>query len=117
MVLRTRTSCSFRWRACIEPRCPCRSTNISERSRLEYVISYILLLAPNPSTENAECGVLPSSDHPFEHRLHHVALPARRHAYFYSSWCIRHGECGHCTGGGSDRGLVGGRRRRQHPLR
>src|ERR1700761_1801567 len=47
----------------MELRCPCRSTNISETSRFEYSISYLLRLVPVPSTENAQCGVLPSSIH------------------------------------------------------
>ena len=42
--LRTRTSCSFRWRACMELRCACRCTNISETSRLELSIRCILRL-------------------------------------------------------------------------
>src|SRR5271169_4158116 len=44
----------------MELRCDCRSTNISETSRFEYGISYILRLLAIPSTENAKCGVLPS---------------------------------------------------------
>src|SRR3984893_16865051 len=72
MVLRTRTSCSFKWRACMELRCDWRSTNISETSRFEYSISYILRLLAISSTENAQCGVLPSSDH---HLLKHRFRP------------------------------------------
>src|ERR1700732_4157863 len=60
MVLRTRTSCSFKWSACMELRCDWRSTNISETSKFEYSISYILRQMAVSSTENAQCGVLPS---------------------------------------------------------
>src|ERR1700738_4774351 len=63
MVLRTRTNCSFKWRACMELRCDWRSTNISETSRFEYSIRYILRLLAVSSTENAQCGVLPSLEH------------------------------------------------------
>src|SRR3978361_348447 len=43
----------------MELRCAWRSTNISETSRLEYSIRYILRLMAASSTENAQCGVLP----------------------------------------------------------
>ena len=70
MVLSTRTSCSFRWRACMELRCACRSTNISETSRFEYSIRYIRRLMAISSTENAQCGVLtPALDHLLKHRF------------------------------------------------
>src|SRR5258708_28720463 len=69
MVLRTRTSCSFKWRACMELRCDWWSTNISETSRLEYSISYILRLVVISSTENVQCGVLPSFGSPLKHRF------------------------------------------------
>src|SRR5258708_39278730 len=45
----------------MELRCACRSTNISETSRFGFSISYILRLVAISSTENAQCGVLPSS--------------------------------------------------------
>src|SRR5258708_19885971 len=45
----------------MELRCDCRSTNISETSRFEFSISYILRLMAISSTENAQCGVLPST--------------------------------------------------------
>src|SRR5579863_3782384 len=45
----------------MELRCDWRSTNISDTSRFEYSISYILRLLVVPSTENAKCGVLPPS--------------------------------------------------------
>src|ERR1700679_2568513 len=80
MVLRTRTSCSFRWRVCSAVRCDCRSTNISETSRFEYSISYILRLLAASSTENAQCGVLPSTSY-LSTGLDHVALPAIHHAH------------------------------------
>src|SRR5258707_273738 len=44
----------------MELRCDCRSTNISETSRFGFSISYILRLMAISSTENAQCGVLPS---------------------------------------------------------
>src|ERR1700733_3827833 len=80
MGLRTRTSCSFRWRVCSAVRCDCRSTNISETSRFEYSISYILRLLAASSTENAQCGVLPSTSY-LSTGLDHVALPAKHHAH------------------------------------
>src|SRR5579883_2838774 len=60
MVLSTRTNCSLRWRACMALRCAWRSTNISETSRFGLSISYILRLMAISSTENGQCGVLPS---------------------------------------------------------
>src|SRR3979411_1887540 len=42
----------------MELRCACRSTNISETSKFEYSISYILRLMAIASTENTQCGVL-----------------------------------------------------------
>src|ERR1700722_4676526 len=80
MVFRTRTSCSFRWRVCSAVRCDCRSTNISETSRFEYSISYILRLLAASSTENAQCGVLPSTSY-LSTGLDHVALPAKHHPH------------------------------------
>jgi hypothetical protein len=44
----------------MELRCDWRSTNISETSKLEYSIGYLLRLVAISSTENAQCGVLPS---------------------------------------------------------
>jgi hypothetical protein len=41
----------------------CRSTNISETSRFELSIRYLLRLMAISSTENAQCGVLPALDH------------------------------------------------------
>src|SRR5665213_362010 len=108
MVLRTRTSCSFRWRVCMELRCDCRSTNISETSRFGYSISYIRRLMAISSTENTQCGVLP----PFRTiylntGLANVALPAKHHAY-RSIFRNIYGA-GPCpgAGGGSDRRLEG----------
>src|SRR5450759_4620929 len=69
MVLSTRTSCSFKWRVCMELRCDCRSTNISETSRFEYSIRYILRLMAISSTENAQCGVLTAFGSSIKHRL------------------------------------------------
>src|SRR3954469_1485342 len=70
MVLSTRTSCSFKWRACMELRCAWRSTNISETSRFELSIRYIRRLMGISSTENAQCGFLtPALDHPDKHRF------------------------------------------------
>src|SRR5215471_19169694 len=43
----------------MEPRCAWRSTNISETSRFELSISYIVRLAAISSTEKVQCGVLP----------------------------------------------------------
>src|ERR1700687_5899016 len=109
MVLRTRTSCSFKWRACMQLRCDWRSTNISETSRFEYSISYILRLMAISSTENAQCGVLPSfgTIH-LSTGLTHVAPPAKRHQnciifgnIFGDRSCAR-------FGGRSDRRLEGG---------
>src|SRR5450755_2191149 len=117
MVLRTRTSCSFKWRACMELRCDWRSTNISETSRFGYSISYILRLVAIPSTENAECGVLPSlGSSDLSTGLNHVALPPKHHAYS-SIFRIFFGDllCLVSLCGGSDRRLEGGGRRRQHP--
>src|SRR3981081_477083 len=89
MVLRTLTSCSFKWRECMELRCDCRSTNISETSRFEYSISYILRLVAISSTENAQCGVLPSFDSSYlSTGLNHVALPTKDHAYSSIFWNI-----------------------------
>jgi uncharacterized protein (DUF2147 family) len=44
----------------MELRCACRSKNISETSRFELSIGYILRLKAISSTENGQCGVLPS---------------------------------------------------------
>jgi hypothetical protein len=44
----------------MELRCACRSTNISETSRFGYSIIYIGRLVAISSTENSECGDLPS---------------------------------------------------------
>src|ERR1700694_1435886 len=113
MVLRTRTSCSFKWRACMELRCDWRSTNISETSRFEYSISYILRLMAISSTENAQCGVLPS-DH-LSTGLNHVALPTNVHAY-RSIFRNNFGDISSAgLGRGPNGGLESSRRRRQHP--
>jgi hypothetical protein len=49
----------------MELRCACRSTNISETSRFELTIRYILRLMGISSTENAQYGVFtPRSNHP-----------------------------------------------------
>src|ERR1700710_1676321 len=100
MVLRTRTSCSFKWRACMELRCAWRSTNISETSRFEYSILYILRLVAVSSTENAQCGVLPSLEQ--LSRSRHVAPPSKYHAF--PGLFRRHfgGRNGPCPGSGSD---------------
>src|ERR1700722_12154105 len=115
MVLRTRTSCSFKWRECMELRCDWRSTNISETSRLEYSINYILRLVAVSSTENTQCGVLPSSY--LSTGLNHVALPTKYHAissifrnFFGDRPCVGPGARSH-------RRLAGGGRRRQYPGR
>src|ERR1700712_1452931 len=42
----------------MELRCAWRSTNISETSRFELSIRYLLRLIAISSTENAQCGVL-----------------------------------------------------------
>src|SRR6476620_4593292 len=69
MVLSTRTNCSFKCRACMELRCDCRSSNISETSKFEYSISYILRLMADASTENAQCGVLSAFRLSIKHRF------------------------------------------------
>src|ERR1700731_1999420 len=115
MVLRTRTSCSFKWRECMELRCDWGSTNISETSRLEYSINYILRLVAVSSTENTQCGVLPSSY--LSTGLNHVALPTKYHeicSIFRNIFGDRP-----CAGAGarSHRRLAGGGRGRPHPGR
>src|SRR5258708_4270487 len=119
MVLSTRTSCSLRWRACMELRCACRSTNISETSRFEYSISYILRLMAVSSTQNARCGVLPSLDRLKSTGLNHAAPPKspfdQCQTYRSIFRIIVGGRPWIGAGGGSDRRLEGGRRRRQHP--
>src|SRR3979490_1155907 len=65
----------------MELRCDCRSTNISETSRFEYSISYILRLIAISSTENAQCGVLPLVRNVSSSiRSNHVALPTNDHS-------------------------------------
>src|SRR5205809_5766935 len=60
---RRHTRCSRDWSSDVcssDLRCAWRSTNISETSRFGFSISYILRLRDVSSTENAQCGVLPS---------------------------------------------------------
>ncbi len=65
----------------MELRCDWRSTNISETSRFGYSISYIVRLMAVSSTENAQCGVLPSIRTIYiSTGSAHVALPAKDHA-------------------------------------
>src|SRR6267142_6557810 len=116
MVLRTRTSCSFKWRACMELRCACRSTNIPETSRFELSIRYIRRLMAISSTENAQRGVLtPAGSVQLSIGLNHVALPkidrARNNLFRIYPGC-RPGP-----GGGPDRRLARGRWCCQHPRR
>src|ERR1700694_1130812 len=104
MVLRTRTSCSFKWRACMELRCDWRSTNISETSRFEYSIIYILRLMAISSTENVECGVLPLVRIIYlSTGLDHVALRTKNHAYGSIFRNISGDRPCTGPGGGSDR--------------
>ena len=119
MVLSTRTSCSFKWRACMELRCACRSTNISETSRFELSIRYIRRLMAISSTENAQCGVLtPLWIIYLSIGLNHVALPTNHRAYnsifriFLATWSLAR-----ALAADPDRRLAGGRRCRQHPRR
>ncbi len=66
----------------MELRCAWRSTNISETSRFEYSISYILrLMAVSSTEETLNAAFCPRSDHQLKHRLDHVALPTKDHAY------------------------------------
>src|ERR1700730_5341347 len=102
----------------MELRCDCRSTNISETSRFEYSIIYLLRLMAISSTENAQCGVLPPVWIIYlSTGLTHVALPASYHDHssifrniFGDRSCAR-------LSGGSDGRLEGGGRCRQHPRR
>src|SRR5437868_14329945 len=102
------------WRACMELRCACRSTNISETSRFGYSISYILRLMAISSTENAQCGVLPSTT--YTTGLNHVALPTRYHAHRSIFRNIFGDRVYVGFGRGSHRRLEGGGRCRQHPV-
>src|SRR5882672_3311948 len=102
----------------MELRCACRSTNISETSRFELSIRYILRLMAITSTENAQCGVLtPLWIIYLSIGLNHVALPKNDRAYnslfriFFS-----HGTC-LGFGGRPHWRLAGGGWCRQYPSR